>query len=207
MVVENINKVVDWQVEHKSWVNKWKWLSKVFGPVGWINGNGQALEMVDIKITVATENEKYEHNKIGSLPKNKFFLPVCRTECECQRKNIHEWRTKWEKRKKIKRAARKNQSNTNCGQKLLMSQWASNSPIERTRCRKETRQRSGEEVVLQRWPKGVAEPRQRWYGGGSGGLRRLYHALPEMAARVAAGKASDSQGADGLLSPRGVSKS
>ena len=40
--------------------------------------------MVDIKITVAAGNEKYEHNKIGSLPKNNFFPPVCRTECECQ---------------------------------------------------------------------------------------------------------------------------
>ena len=36
--------------------------------------------------------------------------------------------------------------------------------------------------------------------------QRLYHTLPEMAARAAAGKAGDSQGAYGLLSPRGVSK-
>ena len=39
------------------------------------------------------------------------------------------------------------------------------------------------------------------------GCEDSIHALPEMAARVAAGKAGDSQGADGLLSPRGVSKS
>ena len=34
LVFENINKVVDWQVEHKSWVNKRKRLRKLFGQVG-----------------------------------------------------------------------------------------------------------------------------------------------------------------------------
>ena len=37
---------------------------------------GRVDDMVDIKILVATKNEKYEHNKIGGLSKNKFFLPV-----------------------------------------------------------------------------------------------------------------------------------